>query len=165
MRSFYGEAPVIVPSEKRALTATADELKRMSPHGRGTLVLLTGMTASAAEQAASTLAASLEREFQKVELSRIVSKYIGETEKNLRELFEGASSSGVILFFDEADALFGKRSEVKDAHDRYANVEASHLFSLLESYQGIIMLAVKSSTPMVRARNRRRTIIIKGNKE
>jgi SpoVK/Ycf46/Vps4 family AAA+-type ATPase len=165
MKSFYSEAPVVVPSEKRALTAAADDLKRMSPHARGTLVLLTGMSASGAEQAARTLATNLERELQRVDVSRIGSKYIGETEKNLRELFASASSSNGILFFDEADALFGKRSEVKDSHDRYANVEVSHLLSLLEGYQGIIMLTVKSSTPMVRARNRRRTIIIKGDSE
>lgn len=163
MKSFYNEAPMVVQYDEKAITATGDALQRMSPHARGTLVLLVGMTTPETERAASTLVSRLKCDLHRVDLSGIVSKYIGETEKNLRELFRRASSSTGILFFDEADALFGKRSEVKDSHDRYANVELSRLLSLLESYQGIIMLTMKSSTPIVRARNRRRTIIIKGS--
>lgn len=165
MKSFYTEAPMVVQYDKKAITATADTLQRMSPHARGTLVLFVDLTISETKQAASTLANSLEFDLHRVDLSGIVSKYIGETEKNLSKLFKSASSSNGILFFDEADALFGKRSEVKDSHDRYANVELSRLFSLLESHQGIIMLTVKCSTPIARARNRRRMIIIKGSSE
>jgi len=70
-----------------------------------------------------------------------VSKYIGETEKNLRRLFDAAEDGGAVLFFDEADALFGKRSEVRDSHDRYANIEVSYLLQRLEAYQGLAILA------------------------
>ena len=77
----------------------------------------------------------------KLDLSSVVSKYIGETEKNLEAVFEAASSGNMVLFFDEADALFGKRSEVKDARDRYANIEVSYLLQRLEAYDGIVVLA------------------------
>jgi SpoVK/Ycf46/Vps4 family AAA+-type ATPase len=76
-----------------------------------------------------------------VDLATVVSKYIGETEKNLRQLFDAAEDGGAILFFDEADALFGKRSEVKDSHDRYANMEASYLLERLAEFKGIAILA------------------------
>jgi len=71
----------------------------------------------------------------------VVSKYIGETEKNLARIFQEAETSNAILFFDEADALFGKRSEVKDAHDRYANIEISYLLQKMEEYEGVVILA------------------------
>src|SRR5262249_49413516 len=73
--------------------------------------------------------------------SGVVSKYIGETEKNLRRVFDAAEDGGAILFFDEADALFGKRSEVKDSHDRYANIEINYLLQRMESYRGLAVLA------------------------
>jgi SpoVK/Ycf46/Vps4 family AAA+-type ATPase len=76
-----------------------------------------------------------------VDLATVVSKYIGETEKNLRRLFDAAEDGGDILFFDEADAVFGKRSEVKDSHDRYTNMEASYLLERLEEFKGIAILA------------------------
>ena len=77
----------------------------------------------------------------KIDLSSVVSKYIGETEKNLSKIFHEAESSNSILFFDEADALFGKRSEVKDAHDRYANIEIGYLLQKMEEYEGFSILA------------------------
>src|SRR3546814_295367 len=77
----------------------------------------------------------------RIDLSAVVSKYIGETEKNLRKLFDAAEGGGAILFFDEADALFGKRSEVKDSHDRYANIEVNYLLQRLESFGGLAVLA------------------------
>jgi SpoVK/Ycf46/Vps4 family AAA+-type ATPase len=76
----------------------------------------------------------------RVDLSQVVSKYIGETEKNLRQVFDAAEHSGAILLFDEADALFGKRSSVKDSHDRYANIEVSYLLQRMESYRGLAIL-------------------------
>ena len=77
----------------------------------------------------------------KLDLSAVVSKYIGETEKNLEQVFDAASAGNLVLFFDEADALFGKRSEVKDARDRYANIEVSYLLQRLESYDGLVVMA------------------------
>lgn len=165
MKSFHIGAPTVIRYDERACTLAVNALQRMSPHARGTLVLFSAMTASEREQAARILAESLELNLNKVDLSRIQSKYIGETEKNLHDLFERASNRNAILFFDEADALFGKRTGVKEAHDRYANLEVSHFLCLLEGYRGIIFLTVKSSTPLVRARNRRGMIIFRGGCE
>jgi SpoVK/Ycf46/Vps4 family AAA+-type ATPase len=86
--------------------------------------------------AAEVLAQELGLSLYRIDLSAVVSKYIGETEKNLRKLFDAAEDGGAILFFDEADALFGKRSEVKDSHDRYANIEVNYLLQRLESFRG-----------------------------
>src|SRR5581483_4231119 len=87
------------------------------------------------------MASELHLDLFQIDLSRVVSKYIGETEKNLRSVFDEADASQVILFFDEADALFGKRSEVRDAHDRYANIEVGYLLQRMEAYEGVAMLA------------------------
>jgi SpoVK/Ycf46/Vps4 family AAA+-type ATPase len=93
------------------------------------------------------IAAALRLDLYQVDLSQVVSKYIGETEANLRRVFEGAEAGGAVLLFDEADALFGKRSEVKDSHDRYANIEVSYLLQRMESYRGLAILTtnLKSS--------------------
>jgi SpoVK/Ycf46/Vps4 family AAA+-type ATPase len=91
--------------------------------------------------AAGILANELGLELYKIDLSQVVSKYIGETEKNLDSIFTGAENSNIILFFDEADALFGKRSEVRDSHDRYANIEISYLLQKMEDYEGVAILA------------------------
>ena len=90
------------------------------------------------------IAGELKRDLYRVDLNKIVSKYIGETEKNLNRLFNAAESAGAVLFFDEAEALFGKRSEVKDAHDRYANLEISYLLQRLESFNGLVILATNN---------------------
>ena len=90
----------------------------------------------------------------------MVSKYIGETEKNLRKLFDAAEGGGAILFFDEADALFGKRSEVKDSHDRYANIEVNYLLQRLESFQGLAILATNMKGALDSAFLRRLRFVI-----
>ena len=90
---------------------------------------------------AEVLAADLGLDLYRIDLSSVVSKYIGETEKNLERIFTAATAGNVVLFFDEADALFGKRSEVGDAHDRYANIEVSYLLQRLEHYDGLVILA------------------------
>jgi len=87
------------------------------------------------------LASALKVPFFKVDVSTIVSKYVGETKKNLSRILKAAENTRAVLFFDEADALFGKRSEVKDSHDRYVNVEISHLLHRLKSYRGLAILA------------------------
>jgi SpoVK/Ycf46/Vps4 family AAA+-type ATPase len=91
--------------------------------------------------AAGIIAAALGLDLYKIDLSTVISKYIGETEKNLSRIFEEAETSNAILFFDEADALFGKRSEVRDSHDRYANVEVGYLLQRMEEYEGVAILA------------------------
>jgi SpoVK/Ycf46/Vps4 family AAA+-type ATPase len=90
----------------------------------------------------------------------VVSKYIGETEKNLRRLFDAAEDGGAILFFDEADALFGRRSEVKDSHDRYANIEINYLLQRMESYRGLAILATNMKSALDSAFMRRLRFIV-----
>ena len=94
------------------------------------------------------------------DLSAVVSKYIGETEKNLRRLFDAAEDGGAILFFDEADALFGKRSEVKDSHDRYANIEINYLLQRMEAYRGLAILATNMKSALDDAFVRRLRFIV-----
>jgi SpoVK/Ycf46/Vps4 family AAA+-type ATPase len=112
--------------------------EQMAPGG--TLVTLHGGPSSALRQAANDLAAGLGRSLYRVDLNAVVSKYIGETEKNLNLLFARAEQKDWILLFDEADALFGKRTDVKDSHDRYANQGVSDLLGLLERFAGIAIL-------------------------
>ncbi len=109
--------------------------------GSGVNALFAGPSGTGKTMAARVLAGELGLELYRIDLSRVVSKYIGETEKNLARLFEAAERSGAILLFDEADALFGKRSEVKDSHDRYANIEISYLLQRMEEYEGVTILA------------------------
>lgn len=109
--------------------------------GKGLNALFSGPPGTGKTMAAEVIASELHLEIYKIDLSQVVSKYIGETEKNLDKIFSEAESSNAILFFDEADALFGKRSEVKDAHDRYANIEIGYLLQRMEEYQGMVILA------------------------
>jgi len=109
--------------------------------GKGLNVLFSGPSGTGKTMAAQILARDLGLDLYKIDLASVVSKYIGETEKNLSQVFRAAQSSNAILFFDEADALFGKRSEVKDAHDRYANIEVAYLLQKMEEYEGIVILA------------------------
>ncbi|HSQ05314.1 MAG TPA: ATP-binding protein [Burkholderiales bacterium] len=109
--------------------------------GRGTTALFSGGSGTGKTMAAEVIANALGLHLYRIDLARIVSKYIGETEKNLDRVFEAAESANAILLFDEADALFGKRSEVKDAHDRYANIEISYLLQKMEEYDGVAILA------------------------
>lgn len=109
--------------------------------GRGLSALFAGPPGTGKTMAAQVLARDLGLDLYRVDLSRVMSKYIGETEKNLSRLFDEARASGAVLFFDEADALFGKRSEVRDAHDRYANVEIGYLLQRMEEHEGAAILA------------------------
>jgi len=113
--------------------------------GRGLNILFSGPSGTGKTMAADIIANELKLEMYKIDLSSIVSKYIGETEKNLNRIFRETSSGNIILFFDEADALFGKRSEVKDAHDRYANIEINYLLQKMEEHEGIVILATNLS--------------------
>ncbi|MFO7680527.1 MAG: ATP-binding protein, partial [Chloroflexota bacterium] len=107
----------------------------------GVTALFFGEPGTGKTMGAEVMAGELGLDLYKIDLSTMVSKYIGETEKNLEKIFNEAESSNAILFFDEADAIFGKRSEVKDAHDRYANIEISYLLQRMESYDGVTILA------------------------
>jgi SpoVK/Ycf46/Vps4 family AAA+-type ATPase len=121
----------------------------------GVTVLFAGPPGTGKTMAAEIITAELGLDLYKIELSTIVSKYIGETEKNLEKIFQEAQSSNAILFFDEADAIFGKRSEVKDAHDRYANIEISYLLQRMEAYDGVTILATNLRANLDEAFTRR----------
>ncbi len=108
--------------------------------GLGISALFAGESGTGKTMAAEVLANELQLDLYRIDLSSVVSKYIGETEKNLRRVFDAAEQGGAILLFDEADALFGKRSEVKDSHDRYANIEVSYLLQRMEAYRGLAIL-------------------------
>lgn len=114
---------------------------RKLSRGKGISVLFYGAPGTGKTMAAEVLANELDLDLYKIDLAQIVSKYVGETEKNLKNVFAEAKFSNSILLFDEADALFGKRSEVKDAHDRYANIEVAYLLQKMEEYDGIAILA------------------------
>jgi hypothetical protein len=128
--------------------------------GLGISALFAGESGTGKTMAAEVLANDLKLDLYRIDLSAVVSKYIGETEKNLRKLFDAAEYGNAILFFDEADALFGKRSEVKDSHDRYANIEVNYLLQRMESYRGLAILATNMKSALDTAFMRRLRFIV-----
>jgi hypothetical protein len=133
---------------------------RKVPYGRGLSVLFSGPPGTGKTMAAQIIARELGVDLYKIDLSGVVSKYIGETEKNLSRIFAAAESSNAVIFFDEADALFGKRTEVTDAHDRYANIEISYLLQKMEEYDGVVILATNLRKNMDEAFVRRIRFIV-----
>ena len=128
--------------------------------GRGITALFAGPSGTGKTMAAEILAAHLDLDLYRVDLAGVVSKYIGETEKNLRRVFDAAERSGAILFFDEADALFGNRTEVRDSHDRYANLEINYLLQRMEDYAGLAILATNRRNALDQAFLRRLRFVI-----
>jgi vesicle-fusing ATPase len=126
----------------------------------GLAALFAGPPGTGKTMAAEALAAALRLPLYRIDLSQVVNKYIGETEKNLRRLFDAADASDVMLFFDEADALFGKRTEVKDAHDRYANLEVSYLLERMERFKGLAILATNRKKDLDEAFLRRLRFVV-----
>jgi SpoVK/Ycf46/Vps4 family AAA+-type ATPase len=126
----------------------------------GLAALFAGGPGTGKTMAAEVIAAELRLPLYRIDLSQVVNKYIGETEKNLRRLFDAADSADVILFFDEADALFGKRTEVKDAHDRYANLEISYLLERMERFKGLAILATNRKKDLDEAFLRRLRFVV-----
>ncbi|BDC51036.1 ATPase [Bryobacterales bacterium F-183] len=129
--------------------------ERSSSRGAGTTALFYGPSGSGKTLASAVIANELQLDLYRIDLSAAVSKFVGETEKNLRRIFDSAESSGAVLLFDEADALFGKRSEVQSSHDRYANIEVSYLLQRLESYRGLAILTTNLRTAIDNAFLRR----------
>jgi hypothetical protein len=123
--------------------------------GLGISALFAGASGTGKTMAAEVLANELRLDLYRIDLSQVVSKYIGETEKNLRRVFDAAEEGGAILLFDEADALFGKRSEVRDSHDRYANIEVSYLLQRMEAYRGLAILTTNMKSALDQAFLRR----------
>jgi SpoVK/Ycf46/Vps4 family AAA+-type ATPase len=109
--------------------------------GMGLTAIFSGLSGTGKTTAAEVLARELDLDLFRVDLSHTISKYIGETSRNLRRVFDAAEEAGSVLLFDEADAIFGKRSEVRDSHDRYANAEVSYLLQRMELYRGLAILA------------------------
>jgi SpoVK/Ycf46/Vps4 family AAA+-type ATPase len=128
--------------------------------GKGLSILFVGPSGTGKTMAAEIVGNELALDLYKIDLSCIVSKYIGETEKNLNRIFAEAEQSNAVLFFDEADAVFGKRSEVKDSHDRYANIETNYLLQKMEEYEGIVILASNFQKNIDEAFTRRLRFII-----
>ena len=115
---------------------------------RGLAILFTGPNGTGKTMAAEAIAHDLRLNLYRIDLSAVVSKYIGETEKNLSQVFAEAEDSNAIIFFDEADVLFGKRGEAKDSHDRYANIEINYLLRRMEAYRGLVILAINNKDAM-----------------
>jgi len=131
-----------------------------SARGLGISALFTGESGTGKTMASEVLANELRLDLYRIDLSQVVNKYIGETEKNLKKVFDAAEDSGAILLFDEAEALFGKRSEVKDSHDRYGNIEVSYLLQRMESYRGLAILTTNMKGTLDKAFLRRIRFIV-----
>jgi len=163
---------VLPPPQKKILREVAAQVRQRSrvyrdwgfaskgARGLGISALFTGGSGTGKTMAAEVLAGELELDLYRIDLSQVVSKYIGETEKNIRQVFDAADEGGAILLFDEADALFGKRSEVKDSHDRYANIEISYLLQRMEEYRGLAILTTNMKKALDTAFMRRIRFII-----
>ena len=164
----YGWDDIVLPNDQRTLLYEIVNTVRQRPRvldewgvgrklasSRGVTVLFAGSPGTGKTMGAEVIAGELGLDLYKIDLSTVVSKYIGETEKNLERIFNEAESSNAILFFDEADSLFGKRSEVKDSHDRYANIEISYLLQRMEAYDGVTIMATNLRANLDEAFTRR----------
>jgi SpoVK/Ycf46/Vps4 family AAA+-type ATPase len=173
VRLVHGWDDLVVPDEVlrqlHELTARLEHrtrvlgewgFERKLSGGRGITALFAGPSGTGKTMAAGVIAAELGLDLYAVDLSMVVSKYIGETEKNLARVFDAASDTDAVLFFDEADALFGKRSEVRDAHDRYANIEIAYLLQRMEQYDGLAVLATNLRHHLDEAFTRRLDVIV-----
>lgn len=140
---------------KQILRIHNDPKFELKNKNTGITALFMGEKGTGKTMAAEVLANELNLDLYRIDLSEVVSKYIGETEKNLKRIFDAAEDGGAILLFDEADALFGKRSEVKDSHDRYANIEINYLLQKMEAYHGLAILTTNIKSAMEKAFLRR----------
>ena len=131
-----------------------------SSRGLGLAALFAGESGTGKTMAAEAIANAAGLDLYRVDLASTVSKYIGETEKNLKRIFDAAEASGAVLLFDEADALFGKRSEVKDSHDRYANIETAYLLQRIEAYRGLAILTTNMKNALDKAFLRRIRFVV-----
>ena len=149
------------------------QIAAMATHGRkpanrrvrtaqraGITALFSGASGTGKTMATEALANHLKLDLYRIDLSQVVHKYIGETEKNLRKLFDAAEDNGAILFFDEADSLFGKRTEISDAHDRHANIEINLLLQRIEAFSGLVILSTNMKSALDAAFTRRFRFII-----
>jgi len=174
LKPRYGWSDLVLPPDQKSLLQNACNHLKYRVHvfgdwgfdgklsyGKGLSLLFAGPPGTGKTMSAEVIAKELRLEIYKIDLAQVISKYIGETEKNLKEIFAEAQLSNSILFFDEADALFGKRSEVKDSHDKYANIETAYLLQKMEEYEGITILATNYQQNMDEAFMRRFQFVIK----
>ncbi|RQO54788.1 hypothetical protein DBR47_22235 [Paucibacter sp. KBW04] len=166
------DALVLPPPQAQALRAIVSQLRQAhkvfqdwgfaakSSRGQGLCALFAGDSGTGKTLAAEAIAHELGLDLYRIDLALLVSKYIGETEKNLKQVFDAAEAGGALLLFDEADALFGKRSEVKDSHDRHANIEVAYLLQRIESYRGMAILTSNMKSALDRAFLRRIPFIV-----
>jgi adenylate kinase family enzyme len=163
---------VLAPSQRRHLQELADQARlradvyeawgfgRLFPIGRGLTALFCGPSGTGKTMAAQVIANHLGLELYRVDLAGVINKYVGETEKHLRQVFDACERANILLFFDEADALFGQRTQVKDAHDRYANIEVDYLLQRMEQFDGIAILATNRKNDIDKAFLRRLRFVI-----
>lgn len=149
------------PQQKKA-TSVRTPKKARAQEPSGAVIVLSGATALRRQKAAEVLAEELQLHLAGVDLSAVVSKHVGETERNVNRVFDMANRHGSILFFDEADALFGKRTQVQDAHDRYANAEVSHLLQCIERHQGLVILTTNGKSRIEEAFSPEKPVIVLG---
>ena len=135
-------------------------MDRIVPYGRGVSVLLSGPPGTGKTMAAQIMAKQIGKPLYRVSLPAVVSKYIGETEKNLDEIFDQAGRMNIVLLFDEADVLFGKRTEIRDSNDKYSNMEAAFLLQKIEDYEGVVILATNLRQNFDEAFSRRMKFVI-----
>lgn len=172
-KCFTWEDLVLPEDQKEMLQEAANQIRyrrqvyeewgfaQIRPYGIGLNLLLTGPPGTGKTMAAQVLAAELGMELYKIQLPAVVSKYIGETERNMKRIFEEGKKSQAILFFDEADVLFGRRTEVKDSHDKYSNMEAAYMLQNMEEYTGVVVLATNFPQNIDEAFKRRITMTVK----
>lgn len=160
------------PDASRAVMEVREQMRALAhgtsrnslagiPLASGIGMVIEGATDSERRTVAEVLASELNLDVYRLDLGAVVSSYIGETEKNLDRVFAMAEKAGAILVFDEADALFGKRTEVKDAHDRYANLEVSYLLQRIESYKGLVVVSVNAKESIDAAFLRRLRYVVR----
>ena len=144
-----------------AYESLLQRLRRGALFSQAVALSFVGLPAPQLHAAARQTAAALGRPLWRVDLGALADKYIGETEKNLQQLLAHAERAGAVLLFDEADALFGRRSEVEDAHDRYANIEVSYLLARLQAYRGVVVLVFADVAQAARQRDRLRPVVVR----
>ena len=173
LEPVFGWGDIVLPERSRELLSQACSQVRLRhrvysgwgfreklPYGRGVSMIFTGPPGTGKTMGAQVMAKELGMDIYRISLANVVSKYIGETEKNLNEIFEKAKSCRVILFFDEADVLFSKRTEVKDSNDKYSNMESAFLLQKMEEYSGVVILATNLVQNFDEAFKRRMSYII-----
>ncbi len=163
------ELPARILEDLRQIAANEHRRQRTGPttplldkavDHRGTAALFSGPSGTGKTLAAKVIATELGAALQVVDLSAVINKFIGETEKNLRQVFDAAKETNAVLLFDEADALFAKRTQTATSHDRHANIEVSYLLQRIESYTGLVILAVTSTAAIDSAFLRRMRFIV-----